>query len=157
MSAAGFGYPARRPSLARLAHIRAVFAARLWLSGSPAWTQARPWWNSERRLRAARPAGPAAGHVPDAEIWWPSTGTSPYAGQVWAVEVELTAKSLGRTTAIMGELLSGPARYAQVLYLTAPPARPVVTRAAAGVPADWQARMIIRDLPPAAFTPGEPS
>ena len=69
--------------------------------------------------------------MPDAEIWWPSTDTCPYPGQVWAVEVELTAKSLGRTTAIMGGLLSGPARYAQVLYLTAAPARPVVTRAAA--------------------------
>ena len=36
---------------------------------------------------------PAAGHVPDAEIHWLSTDTSPYPGQVWAVEVELTAKS----------------------------------------------------------------
>jgi hypothetical protein len=66
--------------------------------------------------------------------------------------VELTAKSLGRTSAIMGGLLAGPARYAQVLYLTAPPARPVVNRAAAAVPADWQARIIIRDLPGSAFT-----
>ena len=157
MDAAGFGYPARRPPLARLAHIRAVLAARLWLASSPAWAQARPWWQSERRIRAARPAGPAAGHVPDAEIHWPSTDASPYAGQVWAVEVELTAKSLGRTTAIMGGLLSGPARYAQVLYLTAPPARPVVTRSAAGIPPVQQARIIIRDLPPAAFTPEEPA
>ena len=139
--------------MARLAHIRAVLAARLWLAASPAWAKGRPWWNSERRLRAARPSGPAAGPVPDAEIWWPSTDTSPYPGQAWAVEVELTAKSLGRTTAIMSDLLSGPARYAQVLYLTAPPARPVVTRAAAGIPAGQQARIIIRDLPPAAFTP----
>ena len=152
MTAAGFRYPATRPSLARLAHIRAVLAARLWLAGSPAWARARPWWNSERRLRAARPPGPAAGQVPDAEIWWPSTDTSPYPGQVWAVEVELTAKSLGRTTAIMGALLAGPARYAQVLYLTAPPARPVAARAAAAIPADRQARIIIRDLPGSAFT-----
>jgi len=157
MEAAGFGYPARRPPLARLAHIRAVLAARLWLSGSPAWAQARPWWQSERRIRAAGPVGPAAGHVPDAEIHWPSTDTSPYAGQVWAVEAELTAKSLGRTTAIMGGLLTGPARYAQVLYLTAPPARPVVTRSAAGIPPGQQTRIIIRDLPPAAFTPEEPA
>ena len=53
----------------------------------------------------------------------------------------------------MAELLAAPARYAQVLYLTAPPARPVVTRAAAAVPADWQARIIVRDLPSSAFTP----
>ena len=53
----------------------------------------------------------------------------------------------------MSALLSGPGRYAQVLYLAAPPARPVVTRAAASVPADWQGRVIVRDLPPSAFTP----
>src|SRR5690242_9043135 len=91
MAAAGLGYRAGPPSLARLAHIRAVLAARLWLAASPAWEQGRPWWHSERRIRAAQP-GPAAGHLPDAEIHWPSTHSSPYAGQVWAVEVELTAK-----------------------------------------------------------------
>ena len=96
VTAAGFRYPAAPPSLARLAHIRAVLAARLWLSASPAWAKARPWWHSERRLRAASPPGPAAGHVPDAEIHWPSADTCPYPGQVWAVEVELTPKSAGR-------------------------------------------------------------
>ena len=133
------------------AHIRAVLAARLWLSASPAWDRGQPWWNSERCIRADRP-GPAAGHLPDAEIHWPSTGTCPYPGQVWAVEVELTAKSVGRTMQIMAGLLS-PVRYAQVLYLTASPARPVVTRSAERVPAGQQARIIIRDLPGTAFTP----
>src|SRR5690242_6046504 len=76
MDAAGFGYRAGQPSLARLAHIRAVLAARLWLQASPAWHRGLPWWISERRIRAARP-GPAAGHLPDAEIHWPSTGTCP--------------------------------------------------------------------------------
>ena len=153
MDAAGFGYRAGPPSLARLAHIRAVLAARLWLSVSPAWATGRPWWHSERRIRAARPPGPAAaGHVPDAEIHWPSIDASPYAGQVWAVEVELTPKAAGRAARIMAGLLAG-GRYAQVLYLTAPPARPVVTRSAGRLPADQQSRIIIRDLPPAAFTP----
>jgi hypothetical protein len=68
MTAAGFAYPATRPSLARLAHIRAAHPG-------------------------PGPAG-SAGHLPDAEIHWPSTGTSPHAGQVWAVEVELTPKPL---------------------------------------------------------------
>ena len=40
MNAAGLGYPATRPALARLAHIRAVLAARMWLAGNPAWTGA---------------------------------------------------------------------------------------------------------------------
>jgi hypothetical protein len=90
--------------------------------------------------------------VPDAEIHWPSTGTCPYPGQVWAVEVELTPKAAGRAARIMTALMAG-GRYAQVLYLTAPPARPVVTRSAGRVPAGQQSRIIIRDLPPAAFTP----
>ena len=42
MDAAAFGYRAGQPSLARLAHIRAVLAARLWLSASPAWDRAAP-------------------------------------------------------------------------------------------------------------------
>ena len=155
MSAAGFGYPAARPSLARLAHVRAVLAARLWLGQSQAWHDGQAWWHSERRLRTATP-GVGTGHLPDAEIRWASIDTSPYAGQVWAVEVELTAKPLARTTRIMGGLLAGPARYAQVLYLTAPPARPVVTRAAAGIPPGQQARIIIRDLPAPAFAPEGP-
>ena len=94
--------------------------------------------------------------MPDAEIHWPSLPASPYPGQVWAVEVELTPKPLARTTRIMGGLLS-PAQYAQVIYLTAPAARPVVTRSADAIPAGQAARVIIRDLPSSAFTPEGPS
>ena len=124
MTAAGLGYPATRPALARLAHIRAVLAARLWLA-----RPARPGrGQAVVALRAApprrSPLGVGVGHVPDAEIHWPSLAASPYPGQVWAVEVELTPKPLARTTRIMAGLLA-PARYAQVIYLTAPrrPAR----------------------------------
>src|ERR1700722_14924460 len=51
------------PALARLAHIRAVLAARLWLQESPVYAKAQPWWHSERRIRAAPPtrAGPPRG------------------------------------------------------------------------------------------------
>jgi len=143
MTATGLGFPAVRPSLGRLAHIRAVLAARLWLTAGPAWTDGRAWWHSERRLRAGQPGAGRAG---------PSIAGSPYAGQVWAIEVELTPKPLARTTRIMGGLLS-PLRYAQVIYLTAPPARGVVTRAAATLRAEDQARVVIRELPAAAFGP----
>ena len=90
--------------------------------------------------------------MPDAEIHWPSIAGSPYAGQVWAVEVELTPKPIARTTRIMTGLLS-PMRYAQVVYLTAPAARPVVTRAVGGLPPGDQPRVVVRELPAAAFTP----
>ena len=131
-----------------------MLAARLWLAAGPAWAGGHAWWQSERRLRADQPAAGRSGHLPDAEIHWPSIAGSPYAGQVWAVEVELTPKPLARTVRIMGGLLS-PMRYAQVIYLTAPAARPVVTRAAASLDEGSPVPVAIRDLPAAAFTPDQ--
>ena len=52
----------------------------------------------------------------------------------------------------MAGLLSPP-RYAQVIYLSAPAARLVVTRVAAGLPAAQADRIVVRDLPPSAFPP----
>jgi hypothetical protein len=151
MAATGLKYPTGRPALSRLAHIRAVLAARLWLSSGPVWQQGQAWWHSERRLNTGRPRN-AGGRVPDAEIHWPSIEGSPYAGQVWAIEVELTPKLVARTTGIMTELLSAT-RYASVVYLTSPAAYRVVTSAAARLsPAD-QARLAIRGLPEYAFVP----
>ena len=86
---------------------RAARAGRGWRTSAPSWPpgcgwQASPGWASGQRLVAFRTAAarrpargrPAAGTSPDAEIHWPSIAGSPYAGQVWAVEVELTPKPL---------------------------------------------------------------
>jgi hypothetical protein len=161
LAVTGQRYAPARPALGRLAHIRAVLAARLWLQGSQAYRDGRAWWRSERRIRAAI-AGRAAGHVPDAEVFWPELPGSSYAGQCWAIEAELTPKPLGRTSAIMSGLLTrtgdyqpgapagaGP-RYQRVIYLAAPAARGVVDRAAAGLPGSLAARLAVRDLPPGA-------
>ena len=149
MNATGLGFPAARPALGRLAHIRAVLAARLWMEASPAWAAGRPWWHCERRLRSAEPAAGRGGHVPDAEVHWPSVAGAPYAGQIWAIEVELTPKTAARTERIITDLTA--MQYAYVIYLTAPAARQVVTRTAAGLPPWMQGRVVIRDLPAAAF------
>ena len=149
MAATGLGFPATRPALSRLGHIRAVLAARLWLEASPGWQQGQAWWHSERRLRAGHRPG-RAGHVADAEVHWPSIDGSRYAGQVWAIEVELTPKPITRTCRIMTELLTPP-RYAQVVYLTAPAAQPVVTRAVATFRPGEQARLAVRALPKSAL------
>lgn len=151
MTATGLHYPATRPALARLDHLRAVLATRLWLQTTDDWQQARPWWQSERRIRAHHGAA-GAPHRPDAEIHWPSVAGAPHAGQVWAVEVELTPKPIARTMAIMTGLLD-PGGYHRVVYVAAPAARPVLARAAGhltGAPG-WVA---IWDLPPAACPPG---
>jgi len=171
MTATGLGFTVVRPALGRLAHIRAVLAARIWMQDSRAWAEWQPWWDCERRLHAGQAtagqvgragqaagrggqAGGRGGHTPDAEVHWPSLDGCSYDGQVWAIEAELTPKGAARTARIMGGLLV-PVRYAQVVYLTAPAARPVVLRAAATLAAADRARVVVRDLPSYALT-GEP-
>jgi hypothetical protein len=151
MKATGLGYPATPPTLGRLAHYRAILAARLWLTAGPAWADGQAWWHSERRLLAKQPKH-KGGHNPDAEIHWPSIEGRPYAGQIWAIEVELSAKSIERTTQIITGMLSSM-RYATVVYLTAPAARSAVQHAVASLPAEDQARVAVRDLPAKAFGP----
>jgi hypothetical protein len=156
MAASGHRWPAGPPSLARLAHIRAVLATRISLQADPGYAEAGAWWHAERRIRAALPASAARPHIADAEIHWPSAPPGPRAGQVWAVEVELTAKTAARTARIMARLLARPG-YARVIYLTAPAARPVVTVTAARLPDSQRNRVEVRDLPPSAFLPAPDS
>ena len=159
----GLPYPAHEPTVTRLAHIRAVLAARLWLQSGELYSQEQAWWRSGRRIHTAAGGQTGSAHVPDAEVHWPSLAGSPYAGQIWAIEAELTPKPLDRTIAIMRELLArtsdyGPAappgrkpRYGQVVYLTAPAAAPTVTAAVTELPPPLQARITTRDLPPGAI------
>jgi hypothetical protein len=136
-----------------------VLAVRLSLEDSPAFTDGRAWWRSERRIRAAAGGKVGGGHVPDAEVWWPEVADSGYGGECWAIEAELTPKPLARTAAIMAGLLArttdyqptappdpGP-RYHRLIYLSAPAARSIVDRAATTLPAAQRARLVVRDLP----------
>ena len=152
MRQVGHGWEAAPPPLARLAHIRAVLAARLFMEGDAAWTAGRAWWRCERRLRASRPGVGQPGHIPDAEILWPSIPGSPRAGETWAVEVELTPKPLARVQRIISGLLAQP--YAVILYLCAPAALPVVTQAAGNFRPEQSARVLVRTLPSAALMRG---
>ena len=123
----------------------------------------QPWWRSERRIRAAAGGHAGGGHIPDAEACWAEFPGSPYPGERWAIEVELTPKPLVRTATIMAALLyrrtgyspgakpHDRPRYDRAVYLVAPPAWSAVTRAAATLPAPLQARVTIRDLPPEAM------
>ena len=90
----------------------------------------------------------------------------PWAGECWAIEAELTRKTVRRTAAIMAEILTrtgdygGPAaevrvpgalpRHARVLYLCSSAARPTVIRARAALPGALAARVEIRGLPAGA-------
>jgi hypothetical protein len=167
----GARYPAAAPALARLAHIRAVTAVRLTLESVGAYRDGGAHWRSERHLRARLGGRIRAGeHLPDAEVHWPdapAAGPPPaWAGECWAIEAELTPKTVSRTTAIMRELLDRtgdygcpaaqarvpgqPPRHTRVLYLCSPAAAGTVARASAAL-GDLGARIEIRALPRAGY------
>ncbi|MGH3275382.1 MAG: hypothetical protein ACRDNZ_13805, partial [Streptosporangiaceae bacterium] len=117
-------------------------------------------------------------HLPDAEVHWPDAAPSEavpsaeavpaWAGECWAIEAELTPKTVSRTTAIMAEILSRtgdygcPAaqahvpgrapRHARAVYLCSPAAAGTVRRARDALGED-AARIEIRALPPSAYLP----
>ena len=172
LSACGLPYRAASPALSRLAHLRAVTSVRLALEAAPGYAAAGAFWRSERRLRAR--AGGRVGlreHVPDAEVHWPDGGPAGFAGECWAIEAELTRKTVARTAAIMHEILArtgdygrpagqaqvpGAApRHARVVYLCSAAARPTVARARAAL-AGAAGRVEIRGLPPGAGLGGPP-
>jgi hypothetical protein len=165
----GLPYAAAPPALSRLAHIRAVAASRLAIEVAPGYRAARAHWRSERRLRS-RLGGRigARDHLPDAEVHWPDGAGVPWAGECWAVEAELSPKTLSRTAAIMRELLARtgdygcpaaqaavpglPPRHARAVYLCSPAAIGTVARARETL-GGLAARVEIRPLPASASLP----
>ena len=174
LRAVGARYPAGPPALPRLAHLRAVCAVRLALQSVAAYNDGGAHWRSERHLRA-RADGRVGGrdHLPDAEVHWPDAlapgPPAPWAGECWAIEAELTAKTVVRTAAIMRELLTRtgdygcpaaqarvpgePPRHARVIYLCSPAAAGAVRRARDTL-GGLAARVEIRPLPAGSYLAG---
>jgi hypothetical protein len=151
MRQVGHPWTATEPPLARLAHIRAVLATRLWLESTGQWKTGRASWRSERDIRADRPGVGQPGHVPDGEITWPDIPGSPRSGETWAVETELTAKTHARVQRIISGLLAE--QYAMIMYVCAPATLPIVREAARSFRSDQAARITVYELPPAALMP----
>ena len=179
LAACGLPYQPVAPALSRLAHLRAVTAVRLALESTGGYASAGAYWRSERRLRArAGRRVPVREHLPDGEVHWPDAGPRPasvgWAGECWAIEAELTRKTIRRTAAIMTEILTRtgdygcpaaevrvpgqPPRHARVLYVCSAAARPVALRARDALGASLAGRVEVRRLPPgtglAALVPG---
>jgi hypothetical protein len=170
LAACGLSYTPAQPALSRLAHIRAVAVARIALEATAGYRAADAFWRCERRIRSRHGVG-VRQHLPDAEVHWPDEACGPdgspigWAGECWAVEAELTPKTVARTTAIMREILlrtgdygcpaaevavpGRPPRHARALYLCSPAALPTVLRARAEL-GPQSARIEVRDLPPDA-------
>lgn len=170
LAACGLPYRTASPALSRLAHLRAVTSVRLAFEAAPGYAAAGAFWRAERRLRAR--AGSRLGlreHVPDAEVHWPDGAAVAYAGECWAIEAELTPKTVARTAAIMHEILTrtgdygcpaaqvrvpgAAARHARAVYLCSAAAGPTVARARAAL-GGAASRVEIRRLPPGAALPG---
>src|SRR6516162_10893749 len=166
LAACGLPYRATSPALSRLAHLRAVTSVRLALEAVSAYASAGAFWRGERRLRAR--AGGRVGlreHIPDAEVHWPDGAPVGFAGECWAIQAELTPKTVARTAAIMHEILArtgdygcpagqaqvpgASSRHTRVVYLCSAAARPTVARARATL-AGATGRIEIRGLPPEA-------
>jgi hypothetical protein len=166
LQACGLRYPAAPPALPRLAHIRATAAVRLAMQAAPAYAAGGAHWRSERRLRSRLGRLGARDHLPDAEVHWPDAGAVAWAGECWAIEVELTAKTLSRTILIMREVLARtgdygcpaaetmvpgtPAWHARAIYLCSPAAAGTVRRAQEELGL-LAGRVEIRELPAGAY------
>jgi hypothetical protein len=162
--ACGRDYQPRKPALSQLAHIRAVAAARIALEATDAYRRASAFWRCERRIRARHGLGMRQ-HLPDGEVHWPDGAPVAWAGECWAVEAEVTPKTVARTTSIMREILvrtgdygcraadaavpGRPPRHARAVYLCSPAALSTVLRARADL-GPLATRIEVRDLPPTA-------
>jgi hypothetical protein len=174
LAACGLGYSPARPALSRLAHIRAVAATRIALEATSGFQHAAAFWRCERRIRSRHGVG-VRQHLPDAEVHWPDgppgspdRAAAGWAGECWAVEAELSPKTVARTVAIMREILTRtgdygcpaaeasvpgrPARHARALYLCSPAAIGTVLRARDAL-GPLGARIEVRNLPPGALLP----
>jgi hypothetical protein len=166
LAACGLPYTATVPAASQLAHLRAVTAIRLALAGTEQFAMGQAYWRSERRLRARFGRRIALReHVPDGEVHWPEVTGLSWAGECWAIEAELTPKTVAKTTTIMRELLTRtgdygcatdgiivagqPPRHARAIYLCSPRALQVVARARDAL-GELAGRIEIRLLPPDA-------
>jgi hypothetical protein len=169
LTACGLPYTAVPPPLSRLAHLRAVTAVRLAFESAPTYITAGAYWRGERRLRARIGRVGLREHIPDAEVHWPDGPGAGYPGECWAIEAELTAKTVTRTAAIMRELLTRtgdygcsaaerrvpgtPPRHTRAVYLCSRAARSAVIRARDTLPAPDAERIEITALPDGAALP----
>ena len=148
----GYPWTAEPPALSRIARTRAVLACRLWLESGETWQKWLARWRCERQIRAAdTPGAGMSGHMPAAEVIWPTLEGSPRSGESWAVDVALTPEPLTGTQAILSGLLAQP--YSHVIYLCSPATIAVVSHAARQLPPEQAARVTVQPVPSAALTP----
>jgi hypothetical protein len=156
-----------KPSARFLRHTHAVTDVRLAVQRTAAFRESGAWWRAERTILGELGYPARTQHVPDGEVHWPVGNGSPWAGETWAVEIEINPKTVERTAAIMREALtriggfgrvsdSNPVpsvapQYARLVYVCSPDAVRVVLYARAEVGSPLSGRIDIHDLPESAM------
>jgi hypothetical protein len=167
LNACGLRTRLAKPSARILRHTHAVTDVRLAVERTPAFRDGGARWRSERSILGALEFPTRRQHIPDGEVHWPADCASPWAGEIWAVEVEISPKTVERTAEIMHEVLTqigdfgrapvsnpGPGmapRYARLVYACSPRAVGPVLSARAEVGSPLSARIDIHDLPESAM------
>jgi hypothetical protein len=165
LDACGLGARVVKPKAVLLRHTHAVTDVRLAVERTSTWQQGGASWRSERRILGGLGFPDRPEHIPDGEVHWPADVGSPWAGETWAVEVEVSRKYVERIVEIMyevlvktGELgsavsLAGPGippRYARLVYVCSKESVRAVLSARAKVGAPLSARIDVHDLPESA-------
>jgi hypothetical protein len=161
------GLPTRlvKPAAHNLRHTHAVTEVRLAVQRTSSYRRSRAWWRSERSILAGQFPS-RVGHVADGEVHYPADSGMPWAGEIWAVEVELSRKPVERTAAIMAEVLAKitdygpnpcggaapglPPRYARLVYVCSPGSVQAVLNARAELGPPQSALIEVYDLPESA-------
>jgi hypothetical protein len=155
-----------RPQVHGLRHTHAVTDVRLAVERATAWRDSGARWRAERSMRIEVGYSPTE-HVPDGEAHYPGDVPSPWAGEIWAVEVEISAKTVARTAEVMLEVLTRTGdydrdvmnslvpetrpRYARLVYVCSPKAARAALSARAELGSPLSARIDIYNLPESAL------
>jgi hypothetical protein len=163
LNACGMRGKVSKPAAARLRHTHAVTDVRLAVERTEDFREGGAAWRSERTILSLLEC--RSEHVPDGEVHWPADTRSPWAGQAWAVEVELSYKSVERASGIMREVLTrtgdwarfAPSpvptvapRYARLVYVCSRASVRAILNARAEVGSPLSARIDVHDLPASA-------
>jgi hypothetical protein len=165
LDACGVHARVTKPKEYNLRHIHAATDVRLAVERTSTFRQAGGSWRAERSILSGAGFPTRSEHIPDGEVRWSAEVDSPWAGETWAVEVEISPKSIEPIVVIMTEMLTrtsdyGTAvgravpghapRYARLVWVCSRRSINGVLRARAELTAPLSARVDVHDLPESA-------
>lgn len=126
LEACSLRYKAKKPASRQ--HTRALAETRIAFEKAPLYIQGKASWRCERDIRSILGGGRGE-HRPDAVVTWPAGTDVAWAGETWAIEMELSPKGPRATLAIMRQILTRTGEYGcPVTEVIEPGKRPLHAR-----------------------------